>query len=201
MKKEDMRLALINAAIQVIARDGLDKATTKSIATEAGLNEVYIYRNFADKEDLFVKAFNLLDCELLSNLTNNISVMSIDSIDFVDRCRLLFDKLWNFVLQNKEKCLCFTYYFYSPYFAKYSIKTHRETYENFVELFPPSFVEGADVWMLLNHILDVILSFAMRVHNGQLENNEDSRYHVFNVIYQAVRNYLRYEQNKNTMAV
>lgn len=201
MKKEEMRLSLINATIRIISRGGLDKATTKSIATEANLNEVYIYRNFSDKEDLFVKTFNALDNELLSAISKNVSVMWVESIAFTDRCRILFDNMWNFLISNKERCLCYIYYFYSPYFASYSIDTHRTSYENIVQLFTPAFVEGTDVWMLLNHMLDVILSFAVKVHTGQLEDTLDNRYHIFNVIYQAVKAYLRYEQNKNTTAV
>ena len=61
MKRENVKCALINSAIDVIATQGLDKATTKLIANVAGLNEVYIYRNFNDKEDLFVKVFEYLD--------------------------------------------------------------------------------------------------------------------------------------------
>lgn len=201
MKKEEMRLNLINATIRIIAREGLDKATTKSIANEAGLNEVYIYRNFKDKEDLFVKAYELLDRELLDTLMSNISIMTVDSIDFIDRCRLLFEKLWDFMVGNSDRCLCYVRYFYSPYFAKYSIESHRLAYDHVVELFTPSFTDDADVWMILNHILDVIMSFAVKVHTGQLENDEGNRYHVFNVIYQSVSYYLRCEQNKNTMVV
>ena len=47
MRQEETRNTLINATIQVFARDGIDKATTKNLAAEAGLNEVYIHKNEA----------------------------------------------------------------------------------------------------------------------------------------------------------
>ena len=48
--RENYRELLIDAAICVVARDGLDRATTKAIAAAAACNEVYIYRNFGSKE-------------------------------------------------------------------------------------------------------------------------------------------------------
>ena len=48
-RKEELRKALIRATIHVIANDGLDKATTKALATCAQVNEGYIYRVFDGK--------------------------------------------------------------------------------------------------------------------------------------------------------
>ena len=55
MTQDEMRLALLDSTVRIIAKDGLDKATTRSIAQAAQLNEAYIYRFFNDKEDLFKK--------------------------------------------------------------------------------------------------------------------------------------------------
>lgn len=45
MKRErNAKQAFIEGTVRVVARDGLDKTTTKAIATEAGLSEAYIYR-------------------------------------------------------------------------------------------------------------------------------------------------------------
>ena len=47
MKKiENAKQTFIESAVRVVARDGLDKTTTKAIAADAGLNEAYIYRCF-----------------------------------------------------------------------------------------------------------------------------------------------------------
>jgi AcrR family transcriptional regulator len=43
---------LLAAAARVFARDGLDGATTREIAREAGLNEVTLFRHFQTKERL-----------------------------------------------------------------------------------------------------------------------------------------------------
>ena len=43
---------IIQAAIQAFARDGLQGATTRAIAQEAGVNEVTLFRHFQNKEGL-----------------------------------------------------------------------------------------------------------------------------------------------------
>lgn len=63
MKKErNARQAFIEGTVRVVARDGLDKTTTKAIATEAGLSEAYIYRCFESKEALLCAAFHMGRC-------------------------------------------------------------------------------------------------------------------------------------------
>src|SRR3954463_12827018 len=43
---------LLDAAARLFARDGLDGATTREIAREAGVNEVTLFRLFGSKENL-----------------------------------------------------------------------------------------------------------------------------------------------------
>lgn len=43
MEVQEMRQVFIDSAVRVVARDGLEKTTTKAIASEAKLNEAYIY--------------------------------------------------------------------------------------------------------------------------------------------------------------
>lgn len=43
---------IINATFKILQKEGLTKATTKKIASEAGVNEVTIFRNFKNKNNL-----------------------------------------------------------------------------------------------------------------------------------------------------
>lgn len=43
MEVQEMRQVFIDSAVRVVARDGMEKTTTKAIASEAKLNEAYIY--------------------------------------------------------------------------------------------------------------------------------------------------------------
>ena len=194
MKQEELRRRLIDGTIHVIAKDGIDKATTKSIGSETGVNEGYIYRYFTDKEDLFVQMFRTLDEELASKTMQHVSVMYMVDMDFETRCRFYFMAVWQFLLSGRDKCLAFIRYFYSPYFAKYSAEEHERRYAPLVSKFKGAFRDEANVWMILSHILSTMLIFAVRVFEGAVGNNEDTAEHVFRLIYFSVRQYFRGEE-------
>ena len=191
MRQDEIRQKLIDGTIRVIARDGLDKATTKQIGTETSVNEAYIYRCFAGKEDMFAKTFDCLDAELAEQVFQHMHVMGMTELDFEQRCRRFFFAVWAFLLGNKEKCLAYVRYYYSPYFKKYSCRIHEARFKSLVETFRPAFIEEADVWMILNHILNVMLDFAVKVHNELMSRSDNYSEHVFRVIYVSVKQYFK----------
>lgn len=191
MKQEEMRQKLIEGTICVIAKDGMDGASTKRIRLATAINEAYIYRCFKDKEDLFAKAFAAMDEDLFAKAMQYVEVMYAEDIDFELRCRYFFFALWSFLLGEKEKCLAYVQYFYSPYFVKCSAEEHKKRFAPLVEKIRSAFKEEADVWMILNHILNVMLDFAVKVHNNQMPGGDNYAEHVFRVIYMAVRQYFK----------
>ena len=191
MKQDEMRRKLIDGTILVIARDGLDKASTKQIGVATQANEAYIYRCFEDKEDMFAQAFESLDQELFDETMRHIHIMYERDVKFELRCRAYFDLLWAFLLRNRDKCLAFIRYYYSPYFQKYSAQRHKQRFAPLVEKFKAAYQEDADVWMILNHILNVMLDFAIKVHNDQMPNDDDHSEHVFRVIYRSIEQYFK----------
>ncbi len=191
MKQDDIRLKLIDGAIHVIARDGLDKATTKHIGTETGINEAYIYRCFSDKEDLFNKAFETLDDELVAKVMLHLPIMYETSVEYELRCRFFFAAIWTFLIGSYDRCIAYVRYYYSSYFVRYSAETHRRRFLPIVEKFYDAFKDEADVWMILNHILNVMLDFAVKVHHGEMPKEDNYSEHVFRVIYASVKQYFR----------
>ena len=191
MSPQDMREKLIARTISVIATEGLDKTTTKAITTGTDINEAYIYRHFSDKKDLLSKAFDKLDEELVAKVMQHLPVMYMQELEYELRCRVFFEAVWKFLLGNKEKCLAFVQYYYSLYFTKYSAESHKRRYIPIVEKFKDAFKDEADVWMILNHILNVMLDFAVKVHNGQMPSEDNYSEHVFLVIYRSVEQYFR----------
>ncbi|MBE6729761.1 MAG: TetR/AcrR family transcriptional regulator [Ruminococcaceae bacterium] len=191
MSPQDIRETLILKTIEVMANEGLDKTTTKAITKGTGINEVYIYRHFSNKEGLQAKVFEALDEELMAAVDENIEIMYMAEMAFDVRCRFYFDKIWKFLLSNREKCLAFIRYYYSPHYSKYSAKEHKIRYKPIVEKFSSAFKEESDVWMILNHILHVMLAFAVMVHDEQMPNEDIYSEHVFRVIYASVEQYFK----------
>ena len=194
MKQDATRLKLIDGTIHVIARYGLDKATTKSIGEETSINQAYIYRHFEDKEDMLAQTFESLDEELAGKVMQSISVMYMQEMECEMRCHVIFASVWRFILGNEDKCLTFIRYYYSPYFMQYSEKSHNERYKPLVEKIKVAFRDEANVWMILNHILNVMLDFAVKVFDGAVPDNDDTAEHVFRLIYSSVRQYFRNEE-------
>ena len=191
MKQDEFRQQLIDGTIHVIAREGLDGASAKQIENETGINVVYIYRCFEDKEDMFAKTFDFLDGELVTKALQHVEVMYMRELEYEIRCRVFFTAIWKFLLGSRDKCLAFVRYYYSPYFGKYSAEKHRQRYQPLLDKFSPAFKDEANVWMILNHILNVMLDFAVKVHNGAMPDNDDYSEHVFRVIYRSVEQYFK----------
>lgn len=191
MKQDDLRQALIDGAIHVIAQNGLDKATTKAISRATGINEVYIYRIFESKEKLFEKAFEYLDKQLVDKTLLHIDVMYMAEMDYETRCRIYFLAIWRFLVGNKDEILMYVRYYYSPYFKKHSAGEHKLRYTPVVIKFKDAFKAEADVWMILNHILNVMLDFAVMVHNDEMPKYDNYTEHVFRVIYASVKQYFK----------
>ena len=191
MKREEFRQKLIDGTIRVIAKEGLDGASTKQIGLATAINEAYIYRCFKGKEDMFAKTFDFLDEELFSKAMQFAEVMYLSGLGFELRSRCYFFAVWEFLLGNRDKCLAYVQYFYSPYFVKYSAEDHKKRFLPLVVKFRAAFKDESDVWMILNHILNVMLDFAVKVHNDHMSNNDDYAEHVFRVIYVSVKQYFR----------
>ena len=195
MSQNDLRQALIDGTIYVIAQKGLDKATTKAISEATGLNEVYIYRLFGSKENLLLNAFEHLDEQLLEKCLLHFEVMYMNEMDFETKCRIYFIAMWRFLIGNKNEILAYIRYYYSSYFSNGPDVAHKTRFLPLVEKFKEAFIEEADVWMLLNHILDVMLAFAVKVHNEQMPNEDIYSEHVFRVIYAAVGQYFNNKES------
>lgn len=189
MKHNDVRATLIEQTINVVANEGFDKTTTKTIVGDTGINEAYIYKYFKNKEDLLAATFSALDEELCSKALKHVPVMYMTEMDFEMRCQFFFTAVWRFLLGNREKCITYVRYYNSPYFRKYSLNEHQKRYLVLVDKFSSAFREGANTWMILHHIMETMLGFAIKIFNEELEDNDDTAKHVFILVYGTVCTY------------
>jgi len=124
--------------------------------------------------------------------------MYMQEMDYELRCRFYFSAIWKFMLGNRDKCLAFVRYYYSPYFTRYSAENHKRRYKPLVDKFKDAFKDEADVWMIRNQILNVMLDFAVKVHNDQMPKEDNYAEHVFRVIYQSVKQYFRKNEESDS---
>ena len=198
MKREaEIRELLINNAIHLIAEGGFEKATTKELTHCGGdlqdfkMNEVYIYRIFGSKESLYESAFNRLDNELITVLREGSAAAGGFDVTDKDRLYRFFLSTWDFILGNEEKCRCYVRYYYSIYYKDRSLENHRQLFEGLVSKMTPIFKDEADVTSILHSVFTTLFDFCIRVYNGDLEDNEENRPHVFNVLYCMMSTYFK----------
>lgn len=69
----DRRRQLIEAAVRVLQRDGIDHITTRAIATEAAAPLASIHYTFGSKDDIVRAAFEQVITDLLAELEHSIT--------------------------------------------------------------------------------------------------------------------------------
>ena len=60
-----------------------------------------------------------------------------------------------------------------------------------LDSFSPLFKEEAEVYAIMHSVFTMLLDFAIRVYNGEIEDNEINRPHVFNVLYCMMVTYFK----------
>jgi hypothetical protein len=100
-------------------------------------------------------------------------------------------KAWRFILGNEERCRCYVRYYYSIYFKGNSLVAHKKLLGEVITEMNSIFKDEADVVAILHSVFVAFLNFAIRVYNGEIEDNEINRYHVFNVLYCMMMTYFK----------
>lgn len=193
----EIKELLIENAIHLIAEGGFEKATTKELTHCGGhlpdfkMNEVYIYRFFGSKENLYEAAFVRLDTELFHAFKRGIEIVGGFEDNRKEKLGNFFTMAWQFILGNEERCRCYVRYYYSIYFKGSSREAHRKLFEGMVQEMTPIFKDEADVEAILHSVFTAMFDFAIRVYNGELEDSDMNRPHIFNVLYCMMATYLK----------
>lgn len=190
MKTEDMRIALIESTIHTISNVGIDRATTKLLATKAGLNEAYIYRIFGGKEELFLETFTYIDKQFAAHLLKCFKGTEDCPNNSKENFRKIFSQIWDFALQDKEKCSFFIRYYYSRYYTKQCSAGREKIYDKAMYLIEKAFKDNTNTWWLFNYMLDVIFSSAVKVLREEIPDNEQTEENIFSLLYAALEPHL-----------
>ena len=179
----------------MIGECGFEKATTKAIVTSGEdnsntrINEVYIYRLFGSKEALYESAFVLLDKELITAFKKGALAVGGFEENTKERLYEFFLRSWQFILGNETRCRCYLRYYYSMYFTERSLESHRKLFEGIISEMRPIFKDEADVASILHGVFTAMFDFAIRVYNGDLEDSDTNRPHIFHVLYCMMASY------------
>ncbi len=204
MKREaEIREALIENTVHLIAKGGFEMATTKRLTRigegEAAtkINEVYIYRIFGSKENVYEAAFVSLDQELINAFRSGVAAVGGFGGKTKEKLYAFFVMAWSFIVSNEERCRAYVRYYYSIYFKGRSLEMHKKLFAGMVREMTPLFKGEADVAAILHSVFTTMLDFAIRVFNGDLDDNDINRPHIFNMLYVTLAAYFK-ESAKDT---
>ena len=193
----EIKELLIENSIHLIAEGGFEKATTKEITHYSGnlpdfkMNEVYIYRIFGSKENLYQAAFVRLDGELIDAFNRGVGIVGSFDGNTEEKLNRFFSLAWEFILGNEDRCRCYVRYYYSVYFRGKSREAHKKLFDGMVKEMSPIFKDEADVEAILHSVFTAMFDFAIRVYNGELEDSSINRPHIFNVLYCMMATYFK----------
>lgn len=185
MERNEMRNALIQSAIHIVACEGIDKVKVDKVAHAAGLNVAYLYRIFGGKEGLFLETFQQIDIEMREYILGHVDILFADNIQQEERWNNFIMNLWEYVLSDQEKCTFFIRYYYSSYFDSYSSNERKECYMKVLDKMTPAFKVGVDIWKQLNYIYDVIFSSVVKVLRNH-ESKDEVKANAAHFLYTAL---------------
>lgn len=198
MRREtEIRDLFIENTIRIIAEVGFENATTKALTHYGGdlpglkMNEAYIYRVFGSKDKLYEATFEKLDNELYIAFMKALEAVNGFNCNIKDKLNNLFLMCWDFILRNEVRLRCYVRFYYSAYFKGSVAEAHNKLIMGVVNQISPIFKREADVLSILRSVFTALIDFGIRVYNGELENNDDTREHVFNVLYNMMSDYFR----------
>ena len=189
----ELKELFIHSAMRVVARNGLERASTRAIAADAHRNEAYIYRCFQNKDELLHAALHMEDVQFMTYLRRALAIMSHPAYAWKHRCFLLWKSVWNFILQREEECRFYLRYYYSQSCRDHAYAEHMEGFRSVIELARPIFRDGTNVDALIQQLFDTMLCFALRVVEGELPNDRETTCWTFEQIYAFVSPHFRPE--------
>ena len=195
-QQANLQQAFISSAIRVVARDGLSKATTKAIAAEAGLNEAYIYKCFRGKNEMLSMAFHQEDVRFAKFLRQLMMDSRHLGLSWRNYAFTLWKRTWQYILTNKDNCKFYCRYYYSAECQEFAYEKHMRYYRGLIRRVSGAFKPDTNVDMVVHQIFDTMLVFALRVLNGEIEDNDDTTYWTFWQIYYFVEPHIRDEYLK-----
>lgn len=184
---EHRRMLLLQGAVRAVAERGLENTSTKVISEISGINEVYIYRYFKNKEDLIAKAFEAEDSSFLQMILDNFPVLHYKSGDYEMRCEMLFNRCWDFLMKRPEQLLFYVRYYYSSSFWKYAHEAHMRRYQIVIDKMEGAFPPTVDVSAILHHILDTMLGMAVNQISDPQGADAVAAKKSFQIIFSVVK--------------
>lgn len=202
MKYKNAWGQLIESTIQIGAREGIEKLTTRKIAVAAGLPDTYIYRFCKDKKELIQETFMEIGSRIGKALDYAASRMDPETahVDYI--VRILWCSYWNYLVEHEEELRFFLNFHHSGYFTKQMAQRWSENYMTFgrlmaemLKLYHISSFSSAPV--LIAHIEMGTLDMAIAYQRGVVPQTKENVEAIYRVIMKALLDDLHAEMERS----
>lgn len=185
---DDKRAVLLESTVRAVAKYGMKDVSTRSISSDAGVNDAYIYRCFRDKEDLLMQAYLLENEKFMRHVLRRMDIVwqQMAAYTLQERCWMVFHEAWRYLIDTPDVCRFFMYYYHSPNFEKYAQEQYQMQLDVLAENVPNLFDTMEDAKHFLYAQLALLNSFALQVVNYELPDDEESEKRVFHSAYNVV---------------
>ena len=187
-ERPDQRLLLLDAAVSVIAKSGIEGASVRAIAAEASptITDAVIYRHFSGKDELLLQAFLRVDAMLYEQIEKMCDVLWEKELPTENRLRFLWHSVWTWVTEHRtEVCFAVRYYYSASYDAhaeEENRKIWRTLAEKLKELFP-----CVDADCLVGTAIEQTLTALYPICSGRTPDSASFSEFAFRKVYGALK--------------
>ncbi|MDD3279641.1 MAG: TetR/AcrR family transcriptional regulator [Lachnospiraceae bacterium] len=182
-KKHITKEMLCEAAIELVAKNGLENFTTKKVAVKMGISEGSIFNNYPNKIALLTDCLYAIDHEIDSVLKS----VPLRITALTSYVHDLWYAYFGYLLANPNKAKFYLSFRHSSYYTKEVIKGQDTSFsffsmllKNHVEIFKIS----SDIFWV--YMIETTLNFAVRMADGNLEPTELSVNSVYQLLIHGI---------------
>ena len=191
MARANKQEELMNTTYVVVAENGIDTFSMKTVTTRLGVSEGLIYKYFDTREGLLFKSFVAFEAQI-SELMKNYAEETIEGETLEQRGERIWKGYFNFLLENNYKSLFYFEYRWSYRYADYrkmANSVNSEYFDSMQEFAKAILGHPAKSTMDRENVSWVIENtgfYVKKVLLGDMEKNDEIIHKVYRLIFFGV---------------
>ena len=191
MARVNKQEELMNTTYVVVAENGIDTFSMKTVTTRLGVSEGLIYKYFDTREGLLFKSFVAFEKQIAELFEECISE-KIKGETSEERRKRVWMRYYNFFLENNYKSLFYFEYRWSYRFADYRKAAEEagtvyiSVVQEFAKILLGHPIVTANDREEINWIIEGTSMYAKRALLGEIKKDEATANAIYNRIFYGV---------------
>ncbi len=204
----ELKNIIIKGTQHLVAVGGISNFSFPKLSAETGISAPTVYEHYKNKEELLQSCFMKTDFEVVNLVKKFIKKMPIKWDSSPDKInsyfQLMWTAYWNFLLADKEKTLFYWHYYNSDYYAKELAVKRDENFADLIMLINEldakyNISKEHNFRILLANIINATVRCAVKVIDGEYENDEITQKTIYIMIFQPVFSIFGIDAYKQSM--